>query len=319
MMTPSLNRLVIASRGSRLALTQTSWVASALETAHPGLQTEVLVVKTTGDIDQRPFAEIGGKGIFTSEVERAVAEGTADIAIHAAKDLTAAASPECAIVAVPLREAPGDVVVGGQGDSGEERLGTLPKGAVVGTSSIRRRSLLAEFRPDLKVVELRGNIDTRLRKVSEGQVDAAILAAAGLHRLGTEVSVGPLGPDNWVPAPGQGALAIQARSDRPEIAELLRPLHDAESAACLAAERAFAARLEGSCNVPLGCLAQMRHNNLVLIGYLGLPDGGRSMRDRISGPPADAQAMGTELAEAILAGGGDEIMEELTWDSTEHA
>ncbi len=318
-MTPSPNRLVIASRGSRLALTQTSWVASALEAAHGGLRTEVLVVKTTGDVDQRPFAEIGGKGIFTSEVERSVAEGAADIAVHSAKDLTAVVSPECAIVAVPRREAPGDVVVGGAGDSGEERLATLPKGAVVGTSSIRRRSLLAEFRPDLEVVELRGNIDTRLRKVADGKVDAAILAAAGLDRLGAEVSCGPLSPDNWVPAPGQGALAIQARSDRPDIAVLLEPLHDPESAACLAAERSFAARLEGSCNVPLGCLAQMRHGDLVLTGYLGLPDGGRSMRDRISGPLADAEAMGRELAEAILAGGGDEIMEELTWDSTEHA
>jgi hydroxymethylbilane synthase len=319
MMTPNPDRLVIASRGSRLALTQTSWVASALEAAHPGLTTEVLVVKTKGDVDQRPFAEIGGKGIFSSEVERAVAQGEADIAVHSAKDLTDTATPECVIVAVPVREAAGDVVVGGTGDTGEERLGTLPAGAVVGTSSIRRRALLAESRPDLKVVELRGNIDTRLDKVAQGQVDAAILAAAGLHRLGSEVSTGPLGTDHWVPAPGQGALAIQARSDRADVAALLKAIDDPTTAACLMAERAFAARLEGSCNVPLGCLAQSRHGNLVLMGYLGLPDGARSMRDRVSGPPSDAASMGRELAEAILAGGGDEIMEELTWDSTESA
>jgi hydroxymethylbilane synthase len=307
------SRIVIASRGSRLALIQAGFVADSLRAAHADLETEVMVVSTKGDRDARPFAEIGGKGLFTSEVERAVAEGAADIAVHSAKDLTAAVAVGCAIVCVPERADARDVVVGSEGATGEERLGRLPEGARVGTSSLRRRSLLLESRPDLEVVELRGNLDTRLRKVAEGEFDAAVLAAAGIARLGAEVTVGALGPDWWVPAPAQGALAIEAREDRADIAEMLRPLEHAASRAAVTAERAFAERLEGGCSVPLGCHAAVTGNRLVVTGYLALPDASNTMRDKISGPLDDAEAMGRELAEAIIVGGGDGILEELRY------
>lgn len=316
-MTPTSKTVVIASRGSRLALTQTGSIADALRALHPGLEVEIEVVKTKGDVDQRPFAEIGGKGLFTSEVERAVAEGAADIAVHSAKDLTAELHGDCALLAVPRREDAADVVVGGSGATGEERLGNLPPGATVGTSSLRRRSLLLESRPDLQVVELRGNLDTRLRKVAEGEVDVAILAAAGIARLRGEsdpVDMARIDPGWWVSAPGQGALAIEGRADRDDLPELLAPLEDAAARASLLAERAFSARLEGGCSVPLGCVAGFGPGGLVLTGYLALPDGSRTIRDKVSGPATHAEAMGKELAEAIIASGGDDILEELRYE-----
>jgi hydroxymethylbilane synthase len=315
-MTPATDPIVIAGRGSRLALAQTETIAAALRAAHPGLRTEIMVVTTTGDVDQRPFAEIGGKGLFTSEVERAVAEGAADIAVHSAKDLTAELADGCEILCVPERADPRDVVVGAVGDSGQERLGRLPDGARVGTSSMRRRALLAEARPELKPVELRGNLDTRLRKVADGEVDAAILAAAGLGRLGADANVAPLDPSWWIPAPAQGALAVEGRVDRDDLRELLAPLMHEMSHAAVSAERAFAARLEGGCSVPLGCLAVPVGDRLVISGFLSMADGSHSLRDKISGPPSDAAAMGAELADAILGGGGDEILEELRYEET---
>jgi hydroxymethylbilane synthase len=310
--------LTIATRGSRLALWQARFVGDLVMQHHPDMEIEILTVSTKGDKDQRPFSEIGGKGIFMTEVERAVVDGSADIAVHSAKDLTAELAPGCAIVAVPERAAPEDVVVGGTGDTGEARLGSLPPGAVVGTSSLRRRALLAEARPDLKIAEFRGNIDTRIEKVARGDVDATILASAGIDRLGGgNADTAPLGADWWVSAPGQGALAVEALSDRFDLIELLGPVGHPESAAELACERAFSKRLEGGCTVPLGCLARATEGRLIVNGFLGLPDGSRGMRDRISGPLSDAVALGTELAEAIFYGGGDEILEELKYDADE--
>ena len=312
-MTSRSNRhLVIASRGSRLALRQSEIVADLVRAAHPGIETEIRTVTTTGDRDARPFGEIGGKGLFTSEVEREVVEGRADIAVHSAKDLTAALHEGCTIVCVPPRASVDDVVVGSTGASGEERLASLDEGAQVGTSSIRRRALLAEARPDLDVVDFRGNLDTRLRKVAEGQVAAAILAAAGLERLvGAEVDAAPLDPSRWVPAPAQGALAVEALVERDDIADLFVGLGDPRSAAEVACERSFGARLEGGCSIPLGCLARADGNNLRVLGYLGDPYGGQSLRDRISGSVNEPEKLGRELAEAILASGGDEILAEL--------
>jgi hydroxymethylbilane synthase len=302
----------VASRGSALALTQAEGVAQALRDAHPGLEVTVVPIRTRGDADQRPFAAIGGKGFFVAEVEQAVVDGRADLAVHSAKDLTAQLAPECSILAVPPRAPAHDVVVGSSGDSGQERLGSLPSGAVIGTSSMRRRTLLAEARPDLETVELRGNLDTRLRKVADGEVDAAVLAAAGLERLGVPAGTGaPLDDDWWTPAPGQGALAIEGRTDRVDLRELLEPLNDAVSAAELACERAFSARLEGGCSVPLGCLARTSKGRMTVAGYLGSPFGDRGLRDRISGPVSAAAELGAELADAIYAAGGRDIIEEL--------
>ena len=295
---------MIASRGSVLALRQSEGVAGLLRDAHPGLDVEVQAVETRGDKDQRAFSAIGGKGLFVAEVEQAVADGRADVAVHSAKDLTAELAPGCAIACVPPRAPAHDVIVGAGG------LEDLPSGAVVGTSSMRRRALLAEARPDVEVVDFRGNLDTRLRKVEEGVVAAAILAAAGLHRLGIEAGA-PIDPDRWVPAPGQGALAIEARADRGDLRELLAPLDDAAAAAELACERAFSARLEGGCSVPLGCLARVSGARMTVVGYLGSPYGGQGLRDRIAGPVSAAADLGSELAEAILDAGGRDVLEEL--------
>lgn len=269
-------------------------------------------MQTRGDRDARPFASIGGKGLFVAEVEQAVVDGRADLAVHSAKDLTAELAPGCSIVAVPRRAPVHDVVVGGEGESGDERLGRLPAGAVVGTSSMRRRSLLSEARPDLETVELRGNIDTRLAKVAERAVDVAILAAAGLERLGVAPGTGgALDAGWWIPAPGQGALAVEARSDRDDLRELLAALNHPVAAAELACERAFSARLEGGCSVPVGCLARTSGGRMSVTGYLGSPHGDRGLRDRIAGPIEAAAALGAELADAIFDAGGRDILEEL--------
>lgn len=303
--------LRIATRGSKLALRQTEIVASLIRAAHPGIEIEVVTVTTTGDKDARPYAEIGGKGLFMTEVEREVLEGSADLAVHSAKDLTSELAPGCAIVCVPERAPSHDVVIGGTGDDGAERLGSLAPGATVGTSSMRRRALLAEVRPDLEVVELRGNLDTRLAKVAAGEVGAAILAAAGIERLGADAPGGALDPDAWVPAPAQGALAIEALVDRADVVDLVASFEDPVSRAEVTAERAFAAALEGGCSVPLGCRAVVTGGQMLVNGYLGWPTGGQAFRDRISGAPGDAESLGRELALAIRSCGGDELLEEL--------
>jgi len=313
-MTSTPDRIVIASRGSKLALRQTEILTRELRAQKPSLEVEVLVVSTTGDRDKnRSFADLGTKGIFSSEVEREVLDGRADVALHSAKDLTAQLADECALICVPERADVRDVVAGGEGDGGEERLNALPPGARVGTSSMRRRVLLAEMRPDLEVVEFRGNLDTRLRKVAEGEVDAAILAAAGIARLGgvERSSFGPLDPGRWVPAPGQGALAVEARADRADLVALFAGIGDLQAAAEVECERAFSDRLEGGCSVPLGCQAVASDGSLFVNGLLGSPHADQVLRDRISGPLAQASALGAELAEAILEAGGTEILEDI--------
>ena len=301
-------RLVVASRGSRLALTQTNHVVDALRAAHPGLEIDVLEVTTKGDRDQRPFAEIGGKGLFTSEVERAVVDGRADFAVHSAKDLTANLGDGCSIVCVPKRASRADVVVGGVGRDARERLRSLPPGARVGTSSLRRRSLLVETRRDVEAVEFRGNLDTRLKKVADGVVQAAILAAAGIERLGFPLEASAyLDPTWWVPAPGQGALAVEALEDRTDLVSLFEPLTDQITAAELEAERAFAARLEGGCTVPLGCSAVALDGEVTITGFLGSPDG-TSVRETATGPIGGAAPLGVALADSVLAAGGAEIL-----------
>jgi hydroxymethylbilane synthase len=304
----------MASRGSPLAVAQAELVANRLRNAYPSLEVELVTVTTTGDSDRRPFRHIGGKGLFVAEVERAVIEGRADVAVHSAKDLTADLDDSAIILCVPERRSPADVVVGGAGSSGEERLGSLAPGAVVGTSSARRRALIAEARPDLEVADLRGNLGTRLGRVADGQINAAVVAAAGLERLAPESSPpwSELDPGWWVPAPAQGALAVEARADREDLAELLGPLDDVVARAEIVTERSFSRRLEGGCSVPLGCLARAGATGLVVTGYVGAPDGSSGLRDRTSGPLEAAVALGNELAEALLAAGADDILADIS-------
>jgi hydroxymethylbilane synthase len=310
-MTQRPDELAIASRGSRLALRQAEIVADMVRAAHPAVRVRVAAITTRGDVDQRPFAAIGAKGLFVKEVERELLEGRADVAVHSAKDLTAQLAPRCSIACVPARGPVFDVVVGGIGASGYDRLAALPAGATVGTSSMRRRALLAEMRPDLEPVDLRGNLDTRVARVSDaGGLDAAVVAAAGLERLGVD-GAGALDPSWWVPAPGQGCLAIEALEERSDIVALLAPLHDERAGAELACERAFGASLEGGCSVPLGCLGRADGARLVATGFLGAPEGSASLRDRVSGAAGDAESLGRELAEAILAAGGREVLKEI--------
>lgn len=306
--------LNIASRGSALALRQAAIVADLVTAARPSIKVRITTVSTSGDRDKSlPFAAIGGKGLFTAEVERTVEEGLADVAVHSAKDLTAALAPGCVLVGVPERAPVHDVVVGGGHGDGAARLRALPAGARVGTSSMRRRALLAEVRPDLEPVELRGNLDTRLRKVAAGEVDAAILAAAGMIRLhGADADVsGGLDPAWWVPAPGQGALAVEGLAARADLVGLFAALSNRRTWAELTCERAFADELEGGCSVPLGCLARAGAQGLLVSGYLGWPGGAQGLRDRISGPPSEAAALGRELARSLLDSGGREILAEL--------
>ena len=250
--------------------------------------------------------------MFVAEVEREVAEGRADLAVHSAKDLTSELAPGCEIACIPSRASVEDAVVGGEGRNGEERLASLAPDARLGTSSMRRRALVTESRPDLEVVELRGNLDTRLAKVAQGEVTAAIVAAAGLERLGHGdiAAAGRLDPERWVPAPAQGALAIEARAERHDLVALLSPLRDERATAEVLCERAFSEHLEGGCSVPLGCRARSEEARLVVTGFLGEPEGGNSLRDRISGPADQAVALGRELAAALLSSGGDALLEE---------
>ncbi|HEX2051982.1 MAG TPA: hydroxymethylbilane synthase [Actinomycetota bacterium] len=315
-MATDLSCVTIASRGSGLALRQTGLVGDLLRAAHPSLDVVVETVSTTGDRDARPFAQIGTKGLFVAEVERALLDGRADVAVHSAKDLTARLADGCTIVCVPARAAVYDVVIGGRGDSGEERLARLPPGARVGTSSIRRRALLAEIAPHVDVVDLRGNLDTRVRKAADGDVDAAVLAAAGLERLYGDGGPdrAPLDPARWVPAPAQGALAVEALAARADVRELFDGLSDERARAEVECERAFSERLEGGCSVPVGCTARVDGASLVATGYLGHPGGGDPLRDRVSGGVREAAALGRELADAILDAGGVDILAELSAD-----
>lgn len=246
------DRLTIGTRGSALALTQTNSVVDALRTAHPGLNVYVRTLVTRGDSTQAsnvPLSSLGEKGVFAKELEEALLAGDIDVAVHSMKDLAHTLPEGLTIGAVPAREHPGDALIG-------STLDALPEGARVGTGSVRRRALLAERRPDLKLLEIRGNVDTRLRKLDEGQYDAICLAVAGLRRLGLERRITEeLDPSWFIPDPGQGALAIQIRSDDARVREIVAALDDPAAAITTRAERAFLAAVGGSCQTPVGAWA----------------------------------------------------------------
>lgn len=303
-------RLVIATRESRLALWQAEHVRARLQALYPACSVELLGLTTRGDqILDRPLAKVGGKGLFIKELETALLDGSADLAVHSMKDVPMDMAPEFALAAILERELPLDAFVSNRYAS----LDDLPPGAVVGTSSLRREAQLHARHPYLAVSPLRGNLDTRLRKLDEGQFDAIILAAAGLTRLGLAERIRSVIPaDESLPAVGQGAIGIEVRADRHDLIALLAPLADAPTNCCVRAERAVSRALAGSCEVPLGAHARLDGDTLHLTGFVACPDGSRIARAELAGPAAEPEALGQALAEQLRAQGAAEILAALS-------
>ena len=300
------DRTVIATRESRFALWQAEHVRGLLQSLYPACQVELLGMTTRGDqILDRPLAKVGGKGLFVKELETALLDRSADIAVHSMKDVPMELAPEFSLVAIGPREVPLDAFVSNK----FARLEDLPPGAVVGTSSLRREAQLHALYPYLAVTSLRGNLDTRLRKLDEGQYDAIILAAAGLTRLGLGERIrSVLSAESSLPAAGQGALGIEALSGRPEVAAWMQPLNDAATAACVRAERAVSRALAGSCEVPLGAYAEFSAGTLRLRGLVATPDGARIARAEHTGPATAPEALGLALVADLRARGATEIL-----------
>ncbi len=302
-----MRRLRIATRKSPLALWQARHVAELLARRQPGLETSLVEMTTSGDrFLHAPLAEIGGKGMFIKEIEEALLDRGADLAVHSLKDVTTRVPRELCIAALPAREDPRDAFVSPSG----VRLRDLPLGASVGTSSLRRQCQLLERRPDLRIVNLRGNVQTRLRKMREQNLTGVVLAAAGLRRLALEGEITELlDPEVSLPAVGQGALAIECRSDDEEILCLLAPLDDAQTRTAVTAERSFLAELEGGCRIPLAGHATLSDEILRVRGLVGSPDGTKVIRGERTGPSHAAAELGRALAQDIASRGGREILE----------
>ncbi|MEW7982060.1 MAG: hydroxymethylbilane synthase [gamma proteobacterium symbiont of Phacoides pectinatus] len=301
--------LRIATRKSPLAMWQAEHVSRKLRQAHPGLRVELVGMSTKGDkILDTPLAKIGGKGLFVKELEQGMLEGLADIAVHSMKDVPVELPEGLHLAVIMEREDPRDAFVSNHHQGVEE----LPDGAVVGTASLRRQCQLQERRPDLRIATLRGNVNTRLRKLDEGEFDAIILASAGLKRLGFEDRItGFLEPEQSLPAIGQGAIGIECRADDPWVNGLLEVLHDEETAICVAAERAMNNRLMGGCQVPIGGYAVLNHGRLYMRGLVGGPDGTHIMRAEVSGTTDQAEELGIALAEELLGQGADQVLAHL--------
>ncbi len=285
---------------------QTEHVRQCLAGLHPECPVDILGMTTRGDqILDRPLAEIGGKGLFIKELEIAMQEGRADLAVHSMKDVPMEMPEGFVLAAIPVRENPCDAFVSNRYDG----LEALPPGAVVGTSSLRREATLRATYPQLTIVPLRGNLDTRLRKLDEGQFDAIILAAAGLIRLGLGERIrAVLTPEQSLPAPGQGALGIEISAGRADVAALVALLADVPTTHCVRAERAFSRALGGSCQVPLGGYAVLDGDQLWLRGFVATPDGQQMVRGEIRGNAVDDEALGRQLAQQLRAQGADAIL-----------
>ena len=302
-------KIVIGTRGSKLALWQTNWVKAALETHHAGLQVETLIISTKGDrVLDVSLPKLGeqGKGLFTKELEDAIFERRVDLAVHSLKDLPTELPAGLGVGAICEREDVRDALVA---RAGVESFAELPQGARVGTSSLRRQAQLRAARPDLQIEPVRGNLDTRLRKIEEGGFDAVILAAAGLHRLGYAARITEHLPAELVlPAVGQGALAVETRTDDAAVNELVRVLvHEPTQRACNA-ERAFLKGLGGGCLVPIAAHAQIESGVLTLTGLVASTDGQEIVRGKLAGRAEDAETIGKALADELIAQGADRIL-----------
>ena len=302
-------QLRIGTRGSALALWQAEWVRSQLLATHEGFAIELVVIKTTGDkILDVPLAKVGGKGLFVKEIEEALLDGRADLAVHSVKDMLAELPQGLHLVCMPPREDPRDVLVSRIGKGLDE----LPIGARVGTSSLRRTSQLLYLRPDLRIETLRGNVDTRLRKLESEGLDAIILAAAGIKRMGLSHVISEyLEPERMLPAVGQGAMGIETRTDDVFTNQVMASLAHQQTMITVQAERAFLKRLEGGCQVPIGAHATMENETVLLTGMVADLQGNRLIRKVLQGDPQHPEVVGTRLAEAVLDAGGQEILEEI--------
>ncbi|WP_301100584.1 hydroxymethylbilane synthase [Propionivibrio sp.] len=299
-------RIVIASRESRLALWQAGHIQARLAELHPQCRVEVLGMTTRGDqILDRPLAQIGGKGLFIKELEVAMKEGRADLAVHSLKDVPMEMPDGFSLTAITARENPRDAFVSNHHDG----LDALPAGAVVGTSSLRREAILRSGYPHLKIEPLRGNLDTRLRKLDAGKYDAIILAAAGLVRLGLKERIrAVLTPEQSLPAPGQGALGIEVLSARSDVVAWVAPLNDVETMHCVRAERSFSRALGGSCQVPLGGYAILQNGQLWLRGFVATSDGRKMVSGELRGAPEDDESIGRVLAQQLREQGAEAIL-----------
>ncbi|TAL23159.1 MAG: hydroxymethylbilane synthase [Nitrospirae bacterium] len=314
-------KVIIGTRGSKLALWQAEWVKSELLKLNPDLTIELNKIKTTGDkILDVPLAKVGGKGLFVKEIEEAILRGEADLAVHSMKDVPTDFPKGLYLAVICKREDPRDAFITagirGQGSGVSEKkikkFQDLPQGATVGTSSLRRSSQLLSIRPDLKIMQLRGNLDTRIRKLDEGQFDAIILAAAGVKRLGwAERITETIEPSISLPAIGQGAIGIECRVDDEFINKLISPLNHPETSVCVRAERACLKKLEGGCQVPIAAHAKLAGGKLVLDGLVGSVSGDRIIKSHIEGNPKDAESLGLKLAEDLLSKGAKEILDEV--------
>ena len=303
----TISKLRIATRKSALAMWQAEHVKARLESLHPGLEVELLAMSTKGDkILDVPLAKIGGKGLFVKELENAMLENRADIAVHSMKDVPMEFPEGLGLAVISEREDPTDAFVSNKYANFDE----LPEGAVVGTSSLRRRCQVSERRPDLKIDWLRGNVNTRLAKLDNGEYDAIILASSGLKRLSFHDRISSTIDDTIsLPAAGQGALGIECRLADTDIIELIKPLIHEPSQTCVIAERAMNRRLEGGCQVPIAGYAVLEGDQLFVRGLVGEPDGSRILREEVRGPASQAEQLGIQLAEALLAQGAGKILE----------
>jgi hydroxymethylbilane synthase len=301
-------KLIIGSRGSQLALWQTHFVKAKLEELFPALKLEVKIIKTTGDrMLDVALAKIGDKGLFTKQIETALTNREIDLAVHSLKDLQTVQPENLEIGAVLEREMPNDILISKRFASIDD----LPNGAWAATGSLRRKSQLLHYRPDLKIFEIRGNVPTRIKKFEESDLDAMILAFAGVHRLNLDSYIRQIIPfEVMIPAVGQGAMAIEIRSDNAEIREFVQKLNDENTSFCVAAERGFLRTLEGGCQVPIGANAILKNDKIYLEGLTGNLDGSVNLRDSISGDKRDAVELGRKLAQKLIERGANRLLEE---------
>ncbi len=299
----------IGTRASLLAVTQSSWVKDQIEQQHPGTTVELVKIITKGDkILDVPLAKVGGKGLFVKEIEDALLDNRVDLAVHSMKDVPAELPEGLHVAIVPEREIAQDAFISVKYTTVDD----LPAGAVIGTSSLRRKSQLACLRPDLQIKDLRGNLDTRLGKLDKGEYDAIILAGAGLNRLGMQDRITTLfTSEQMLPAIGQGSLGIELRIADQELLDGMQFLHNNTTATAVAAERAFLLRLEGGCQVPIGGFATVDGDTVKLTGLIAAIDGTVILKEELSGPADDAAGIGIALADTLLAAGGKAILDEV--------